>query len=161
MGGLSWCIGYIKPEFNRDIVYTEGMSLGKKIAISEKIIVCLQQYLYFSKYEYRMNYPERLWPQQIQGMDYAAMGKVLQWLKVQIMDIRSSIPAFESLAAQQMFEDEFVFDVSDCPSEKRLNVWFPTLTTTESVELPSLTMKYSEESSVSRIVYIQLSLIHI
>lgn len=102
-----------------------------------------------------MNYPERLWPQQIQGMDYAAMGKVLQWLKVQIMDIRSSIPAFESLAAQQMFEDEFVFDVSDCPSEKRLNVWLPTLTTTESVELPSLTMKYSEESSVSRIVYIQ------
>ena len=48
VGGLSWCIGYIKPEFNRDIVYTEGMSLGKKIAISEKIIVCLQQYyVYF------------------------------------------------------------------------------------------------------------------
>ena len=44
VGGLSWCIGYIKPDFNRDIVYTEGMSLGKKIAISEKIIVCLQQY---------------------------------------------------------------------------------------------------------------------
>ncbi|KAK8790574.1 hypothetical protein WA171_002096 [Blastocystis sp. BT1] len=138
VGGLSWCIGYIKPEFNRDIVYTEGMSLGKKIAISEKIIVCLQQ----------MNYPERLWPQQIQGMDYVAMGKVLQWLKVQIMDIRSSIPAFESLAAQQMFEDEFVFDVTDCPTEKHLRTWLPIVQATETVELPSLTPRDSDESSV-------------
>ena len=47
IGGLSWCIGYIKPEFNRDIAYSEGMSLGKKIAISENIIKCLIQYLYF------------------------------------------------------------------------------------------------------------------
>lgn len=46
IGGLSWCIGYIKPEFNRDIAYSEGMSLGKKIAISENIIKCLIQYLY-------------------------------------------------------------------------------------------------------------------
>ena len=96
-----------------------------------------------------MNYPERLWPQQIQGMDYVAMGKVLQWLKVQIMDIRSSIPAFESLAAQQMFEDEFVFDVTDCPTEKHLRTWLPIVQTTETVELPSLTPRDSDESSVS------------
>ena len=47
IGGLSWCIGYIKPEFNRDIAYSEGMSLGKKISISENVIKCLIQYLYF------------------------------------------------------------------------------------------------------------------
>ena len=43
IGGLSWCIGYIKPEFNRDIAYSSDMSLGKKISISERIIVCLHQ----------------------------------------------------------------------------------------------------------------------
>lgn len=43
VGGLSWCIGYIRPEFNRNIAYSADMSLGKKIAISERIIVCLQQ----------------------------------------------------------------------------------------------------------------------
>ena len=48
IGGLSWCIGYIKPEFNRDIAYSEGMSLGKKIAISANIIKCLIQYFSLS-----------------------------------------------------------------------------------------------------------------
>lgn len=96
-----------------------------------------------------MNYPERLWPQQIQGMDYVAMGKVLQWLKVQILDIRSSIPAFESLAAQQVFEDEFVFDATDSPSEKYLKTWLPIMKTTETAKLPFLTPRDSEESSVS------------
>lgn len=43
VGGISWCIGYIRPEFNRDMTYSDEMTLGKKIAISEKIIVCLIQ----------------------------------------------------------------------------------------------------------------------
>ena len=45
VGGISWCIGYIRPEFNRDMTYSDEMTLGKKIAISEKIIVCLIQQL--------------------------------------------------------------------------------------------------------------------
>lgn len=46
VGGLSWCIGYIKPEYNYEIAFTEGMSLGKKIALSERIIDCLKEYAY-------------------------------------------------------------------------------------------------------------------
>ena len=73
VGGLSWCIGYIRPEFNRNIAYSADMSLGKKIAISE---------------------------------------------------IRNSLPAYESLAAQQAFADEFVFSEEDCPSQKHFKLWF-------------------------------------
>ncbi|OAO17612.1 coiled-coil domain-containing protein 93 [Blastocystis sp. ATCC 50177/Nand II] len=114
VGGLSWCIGYIRPEFNRNIAYSADMSLGKKIAISERIIVCLQQ----------MNYPNSIWPQQIQGMDYLAIESLLLWLKDQIVEIRNSLPAYESLAAQQAFADEFVFSEEDCPSQKHFKLWF-------------------------------------
>lgn len=43
MGGLSWCIGYVRPEFSREIMLTEGMSLGAKVAISEKIVMYLKE----------------------------------------------------------------------------------------------------------------------
>ena len=45
VGGLSWCIGYIHPEYIQDIVYTDKMSLGKKLAISEKITLYLKEYV--------------------------------------------------------------------------------------------------------------------
>ena len=45
MGGLAWCIGYVRPEFNRDIMITEGMSLGAKVAISEKIVMYLKEWM--------------------------------------------------------------------------------------------------------------------
>ena len=43
IGGLSWCIGYIKPEYNSTISYSEGMTLGNKISLSEKIIACIRE----------------------------------------------------------------------------------------------------------------------
>ena len=43
VGGLSWCIGYVRPEFNQDIMLTEGMSLGAKVGISEKIVMYLKE----------------------------------------------------------------------------------------------------------------------
>ena len=46
VGGLSWCIGYIKPEYNSDISFSEGMSLGRKISLSEQIIECLREFLF-------------------------------------------------------------------------------------------------------------------
>ena len=71
-----------------------------------------------------MNYPNSIWPQQIQGMDYRAIESLLLWLKDQIVEIRNSLPAYESLAAQQAFTDEFVFSEEDCPSQKRFKLWF-------------------------------------
>ena len=71
-----------------------------------------------------MNYPNSIWPQQIQGMDYLAIESLLLWLKDQIVEIRNSLPAYESLAAQQAFADEFVFSEEDCPSQKHFKLWF-------------------------------------
>lgn len=139
VGGLSWCIGYIRPEFNRDIAYSADMSLGKKIAISERIILCLQQYPLHLLLIHRMNYPNSIWPQQIQGMDYRAIESLLLWLEDQIIEIRNSLPAYESLAAQQAFADEFVFSEEDCPSKKRYKLWFthPPQTETSIPDSPT------------------------
>lgn len=144
IGGLSWCIGYIKPEFNRDIAYSSEMSLGKKIAISERIIVCLHQLCFILSLSDRMNYPESIWPQQIQGMDYRAIESLLLWLKEQIAEIRSSLPAIESLAAQQAFMDSFVFDEDDTPSKKRYELWFPGRDPSPPMSLPSYSSPFCE-----------------
>ena len=144
IGGLSWCIGYIKPEFNRDIAYSSEMSLGKKIAISERIIVCLHQLCFILSLSDRMNYPESICPQQIQGMDYRAIESLLLWLKEQIAEIRSSLPAIESLAAQQSFMDSFVFDEDDTPSKKRYELWFPGRDPSPPMSLPSYSSPFCD-----------------
>ena len=87
----------------------------------------------------RMKYPNRLSPQQIQGMDYKALETLLVWLKEKIIEIRNSLPSYESLAAQQLFEDEFCFDASDAPPESVSSLWFPTNSTC-SADLQSTTM---------------------
>ena len=76
------------------------------------------------RFDSRMKYPNRLSPQQIQGMDYKAMETLLTWLKEKIIEIRNSLPSYESLAAQRLFEDEFCFDASDAPPDAVSSLWF-------------------------------------
>lgn len=80
----------------------------------------------------RMKYPNRLSPQQIQGMDYKAMETLLTWLKEKIIEVRNSLPCYESLAAQRLFEDEFCFDASDAPPDAVSSLWFPVHSTLSS-----------------------------
>ena len=63
-----------------------------------------------------MDYPYHIWPQQIQGLDFHAIEILFRWLFDQITEIRNSLPRYESIAAQQEFDEYFVFDISDCPS---------------------------------------------
>ena len=71
----------------------------------------------------RMRYSKPLFPQQIQGLDYQTVKDILEWLERPITEIRNSVPAYESLAAQRVFEDSFSFDASDSP-EANLPSWF-------------------------------------
>ena len=82
-----------------------------------------------------MKYPESIWPQQIQGLDFRVLELVFRWLAEQITEIRNSLPKYDSLAAQQEFDDSFVFDELDChpssfpfhtPSQYSLNTISPT-----------------------------------
>ena len=51
VGGLSWCMGYIHPEYTQEIIYTKEMPLGKKLAVSEKITFFLKEYEIIKQYE--------------------------------------------------------------------------------------------------------------
>lgn len=93
-----------------------------------------------------MKYPNRLSPQQIQGMDYKAMETLLTWLKEKIIEIRNSLPSYESLAAQQVFEDEFCFDSSDAPPDSASSLWFPSHSTS-TPDLQSTAMLSCETTS--------------
>ena len=87
----------------------------------------------------RMRYSKPLFPQQIQGLDYQTVKDILEWLERPITEIRNSVPAYESLAAQRVFEDSFSFDASDSP-EANLPSWFdafPVESFTEMDLIPS------------------------
>ena len=52
-----------------DILFEENASIGKKIALTEKIVAALP----------RLKCPLRLEPHQIQGLDYISIYPVMQW----------------------------------------------------------------------------------
>ena len=82
-----------------------------------------------------MKYAKPLFPQQIQGLDYQTVRDVLEWLKRPITEIRNSVPAYESLAAQTAFEDSFSFDPSDSPSDASMSLWFDAFTVESFTEM--------------------------
>lgn len=82
-----------------------------------------------------MRYPKPLFPQQIQGLDYQTVKDILEWLERPITEIRNSVPAYESLAAQRAFEDSFSFDPSDCPPDTSVSSWFDAFTAEPLTEM--------------------------
>lgn len=65
-------------------------------------------------------------------MDFHAMEILFRWLNDQITEIRNSLPKFEILAAQQEFEDGFIFDEFDHPANSPHSIW--NCSTTEEEE---------------------------
>lgn len=82
-----------------------------------------------------MKYSKPLFPQQIQGLDYQTVRDVLEWLKRPITEIRNSVPAYESLAAQVAFDDSFSFDPTDSPSDANMSLWFDSFTVESYTEM--------------------------
>ena len=85
-----------------------------------------------------MRYSKPLFPQQIQGLDYQTVKDILEWLERPITEIRNSVPAYESLAAQRVFEDSFSFDASDSPPDASLSSWFDALPMESFMEMESI-----------------------
>ena len=82
------------------------------------------------------------------GVDvYKAMETLLTWLKEKIIEIRNSLPSYESLAAQRLFEDEFCFDASDAPPDAVSSLWFSSPSSTSATDLQSTAMLSCQTTS--------------
>ena len=80
VGGLVWCIEVCNFDIDVDLLFQEDLSIGKKIALTEKIVSVVKQ----------MKCPFAIEPHQIQGLDYIHIFPVIQWLVKKTIETRQS-----------------------------------------------------------------------
>ncbi|KAI8426311.1 hypothetical protein MSG28_005184 [Choristoneura fumiferana] len=70
VGGLSWCIELCDIDVDVSLLFEENLTIGKKIALTEKIVKVLPS----------MKCPHIIEPHQIQGLDFINIFPLIQWL---------------------------------------------------------------------------------
>lgn len=93
VGGMTWCIDASNAGVDVDILFEENASIGKKIALTEKIVAALP----------RLKCPLRLEPHQIQGLDFISIYPVVQWL------VKKALESREEMQIQQRNRALFEF----------------------------------------------------
>ncbi|KAG7296188.1 hypothetical protein JYU34_021289 [Plutella xylostella] len=70
VGGLTWCIELCDIDVDVSLLFEENLTIGKKIALTEKIVKVLPS----------MKCPHTIEPHQIQGLDFINIFPLVQWL---------------------------------------------------------------------------------
>ncbi|KAG8193575.1 hypothetical protein JTE90_000212 [Oedothorax gibbosus] len=78
VGGMTWCIEVCNVDIDIDLLFQENLTIGQKIALTEKIVAVLP----------RMKCPHRIEPHQIQGLDFIHIFPVIQWLVKKAIETR-------------------------------------------------------------------------
>ena len=94
VGGLTWCILNCAVDIDVDLLYHENSSIGKKIALTEKIVAVLP----------KMKCPHRIEPHQIQGLDFINIFPVVQWLVKKALETRAEREVFNRSYTMREFE---------------------------------------------------------
>ena len=81
VGGLVWCLETCTYDVDVDLLFNEELKIGKKIALTEKIVNVLQA----------IQCPHKIEPHQIQGSDYINIFPVVQWLVKKAMETRDAM----------------------------------------------------------------------
>lgn len=80
VGGLVWCLETCNFDVDVDLLFQEDLSIGKKIALTEKIVTVTGE----------MSCPHAIEPHQIQGLDYIHIYPVVQWLVRRAIETREA-----------------------------------------------------------------------
>ena len=91
---MTWCILNCAVDIDVDLLYQENSSIGKKIALTEKIVAVLP----------KMNCPYRIEPHQIQGLDFINIFPVVQWLVKKALETRADRESFNRMYSLREFE---------------------------------------------------------
>mmetsp|Transcript_2150 Transcript_2150/g.5402 ORF Transcript_2150/g.5402 Transcript_2150/m.5402 type:complete len:585 (+) Transcript_2150:1275-3029(+) len=95
LGGMAWCLTAANEDVN--IEFSEDMSMGRKLALSERVVSALRQ----------MNCPFSLSPHQIQGLDYSKLFPVIQWLVKSLLASQSALSKSSRAQTLAYFETAF------------------------------------------------------
>ncbi|XP_057708655.1 coiled-coil domain-containing protein 93 isoform X1 [Corythoichthys intestinalis] len=81
VGGMTWCITTCNYDIDVDLLFQENLTIGQKIALTEKIVSVLP----------KMKCPHQLEPHQIQGLDFIHIFPVVQWLVKRAIETREQM----------------------------------------------------------------------
>ncbi|KAK7584147.1 hypothetical protein V9T40_005110 [Parthenolecanium corni] len=70
VGGMTWCLDSGDIDLDVDLLFEEGLSIGQKIALTEKIVVVLP----------KIKCPHSIEPHEIQGLNFIHIYPVIEWL---------------------------------------------------------------------------------
>uniref|UniRef100_A0A182JZQ9 Coiled-coil domain-containing protein 93 n=1 Tax=Anopheles christyi TaxID=43041 RepID=A0A182JZQ9_9DIPT len=130
VGGMTWCIEACDYDVNVDLLFHENLTIGQKIALTEKIVGVLP----------RMKCPFLIEPHQIQGLDFINIFPVVQWLVKRSVENRSKkADTLRKLAATQ-FQNHFTLD-SDRELQRMRVKQLANLQAIESKYLPKRLFK--------------------
>ncbi|XP_055637775.1 coiled-coil domain-containing protein 93 isoform X2 [Toxorhynchites rutilus septentrionalis] len=134
VGGMTWCIEACDYDVDVDLLFHENLTIGQKIALTEKIVVVLP----------KMKCPFQLEPHQIQGLDFINIYPVVEWLVKRSAENRSEkAEKLKKLAASQ-FQNYFTLQ-SDLAAKQLHTKQLDNLKTIEDRYIPKRQFKRKEK----------------
>ncbi|CAG9860217.1 unnamed protein product [Phyllotreta striolata] len=97
IGGMVWCIESCNVDLDVDLLFKENLSIGQKIALTEKIVAVLP----------KLKCPRTIEPHQIQGLDFINIFPVIQWLVKKSLERRQEVASFVRACAVDQFNKTF------------------------------------------------------
>ncbi|XP_055541215.1 coiled-coil domain-containing protein 93 isoform X2 [Wyeomyia smithii] len=147
VGGMTWCIEACDYDVDVDLLFHENLSIGQKIALTEKIVVVLP----------KMKCPFQLEPHQIQGLDFINIYPVIEWLVRRSAENRSEkAERLKKLAASQ-FQNYFTLQ-SDTEAKRLHSKQLGNLKTVEDRYMPERQFKRTEKGPDDVISRVRITL---
>ncbi|CAG4950446.1 unnamed protein product [Colias eurytheme] len=100
VGGLTWCIELCDIDIDINLLFEENLTIGKKIALTEKIVKVLPT----------MKCPYIIEPHQIQGLDFINIYPLVQWLIKYSSEFREAKEDELRKFAVMQYEKEHIFE---------------------------------------------------
>ncbi|XP_012281723.1 coiled-coil domain-containing protein 93 isoform X2 [Orussus abietinus] len=112
VGGMTWCIESCSFDVHVDLLFQENLTIGQKIALTEKIVSMLP----------KMNCPHRIEPHQIQGLDCIHIFPVIQWLVKRSLETREETADFVRSFAIRQYDKSHTLPMIEEGTEKMKDV---------------------------------------
>ncbi|KAG6442211.1 hypothetical protein O3G_MSEX002226 [Manduca sexta] len=100
VGGLTWCIELCDIDVDISLLFEENLTIGKKIALTEKIVKILPS----------MKCPYIIEPHQIQGLDFINIYPLIQWLIKYSSEFREAKEDELRRFAVMQYDKNYIFE---------------------------------------------------
>ncbi|KAL7644014.1 UNVERIFIED_CONTAM: hypothetical protein RMT77_006029 [Armadillidium vulgare] len=112
VGGMTWCIEMCNYDIDVDLLFHESLTIGRKIALTEKIVQVLPL----------MKCPYCIEPHQIQGLDTRHILPVIEWLVTQALETKDEYQEEMRLIALNEFDRHYGPTLNQTARDENLKI---------------------------------------